>query len=175
VVKKLIVPVLAAMLVAPAAASAAEPVDRGTARAALTRMEQASMQVTNLLNGAKASNDAVKFSCLNDKATQIKSVVNAASETFRKADGLTGAARNEAFAAVLADAETVEQLRNEATQCVGAAEAEQAKAKPGDALARRKAQEFDPLDPRSDASSLGGAGQSVLPAVQAPGAASPTR
>lgn len=174
-VKKLFVPVLAALLAAPSVAAAADAVDRSTARAALTRMEQASMQVTNLVNNAKAANDAIKFGCLNDKATQIKTFVNAASDTFRKGESLSGSARSDAFAAVVADAETVEQLRKEAAECVGAAEAEEAKATPGSSLAQRKARQFDALDPNGDASSQGDAVVPALPAVQAPGAASPTR
>ena len=155
--------------------AAADSVDRGTARAALTRMEQASLQVTNLVNTAKAENDAIKFSCLNDKATQIKTFVGAASDTFGKAEGLQGAARNDAFGSVLADATTVEKLRDEAKGCVGTAEAEQAEGKQGSKVAAGNAKTFDALNPNGTASSLGHAASPVLPAVQAPGAASPTR
>lgn len=175
VVKKFLVPFLATALGVPAVASATDAVDRGTARAALTRMEQAALQVTNLVNQAKADNDAIKYSCLNDKSTQIKTVVQAAGVSFQGAEGLQGAERNAAFQKLIADADAVEQLREEATDCVGAEEAEAARTQPGDALARQKALAFDPLDPRSDAASQGDAPEPALPAVQAPGAASPTR
>ena len=172
--KKSLVTVLGAVLALPTIAGAA---DLGTARAALTRMEQASMQVTNLVNNAKAQNDAIKFSCLNDKATQIKSYVSAASQTLDRGTGLAGDARNDAFDSVIADAATVDKLREEATGCVGTAEAEQAEGKT-EAVADgslKSVKDFDALDPNGTASSLGPALAPVLPSVQAPGAASPTR
>mgnify|MGYP001268701878 CR=1 FL=1 len=170
--KKSLVTVLGAVLALPTIAGAA---DLGTARAALTRMEQASLQVTNLVNNAKAQNDAIKFSCLNDKATQIKSYVNAASQTIERAGSLTGDARSTALDTVIADAATVDKLREEATGCVGTAEAEAAEAKEETVVARKTARDFDALDPNGTASSLGDAHAPVLPAVQAPGAASPAR
>ena len=169
--KKLLVTAFAALLGMPAVAAAA---DLGQARGAVSQMEQASTQVTNLLNNAKASNDAIKFSCLNDKATQIKTLVRDANAGLGKATGLAGAAQEQAIASILADAETVEGLRTAAAECVGVAEAEEAKA---DESKKERAQleQINLLDPTQSATSVGSAPTPSLPAVQQPAPASPTR
>lgn len=171
-VKKLVVTVAACLLAVPAVAAAAGA-DLDAARKAVSEMEQASAQVTTLVNDAKASNDAVKFSCLNDKATQIKSYTKDANTTLARAQGLSGAALEAAIREILADAEAVRKLRAEATECVGVAEAE--KAQPG---AKAKAEEpaFDAIDPLAERNSpLGGSPASSLPAVRSPTEASPTK
>lgn len=124
-VKNLLVIAAAALIAVPAIA-VADASDMSAARAAVAEMEKASNQVQNLLQTAKAQNDAIKVSCLSDKSTEIAGYVKGATETLGRAMGLQGAEAKAAAQSIEADAGTVERLRSEASGCVGVADASEA-------------------------------------------------
>lgn len=150
------------MLIAIPAVAAADT-DMSAARAAVSQMEKASHQVQNLLQTARAQNDALKVSCLSDKSTEISGYVKNATDTLGKAMGLQGAEAQAALRTIENDAGTVERLRSEASACVGVADASEATTEDGDA--------YDALSGNTRSSLTG----STLPAVRMPPAASPVQ
>lgn len=147
------------MIAVPALAAADAASDMRAARASVAQMEKASNQVQNLLQNAKAQNDAIKVSCLSDKSTEIAGYVKGATEALGRADA-------SALQAIESDAGTVERLRTEASACVGVADAEDAEQN-----AEESADAADALTGSTNAS----VGGSTLPSVRVPPAASPVQ
>ncbi|WP_373044307.1 hypothetical protein [Vulgatibacter sp.] len=106
--KKLLTTVSAgALLMAPTVALAAD------AQEAYGAIQTASGRVQTMLNAAKSQNDAIKFSCLNDKATMLKQLQGAADAQLARGTS-TAATELQRMAS------EAQRLQNEAGNCVGA-------------------------------------------------------
>lgn len=186
--KKLTGFILAGLLAAPGLAGASDASEMAAAREAVAQIEQAAQQVGNLATAAKAANDAVKFSCLNDKATQIRSIAQEASGSLSQAMGLTGSALTAKVQGIRGEGAAAQRLRNEAASCVGASDGDDFElAVEEDQADDAEAAEGNPVDPGTSMGTTfadGSAptsgnrpsgGADSLPAVQVPPAASPTK
>jgi hypothetical protein len=168
--KTVIVPMMVAMIGLPTAAFGADEAvsTADSAREAVAEMDEAEAVVGSLLDAAQASNDAIKVSCLGDKATQISGYAAGARKALTRANFVDGTEADATLQGILADAATVQKLRAEANSCVGVDEVAAA-----EAAVRRRAGRSG-----VDAMNLGTATESAeqdgVPVVRSPAPASPT-
>lgn len=149
VVKKLTGPIAAALLVIPSVSTAATRDDADSA------INAAANQITNQIVAAKASNDQVKLSCLNDSLSKVNALRSSAD-----------------FDGAIAQAAA---FKDEASSCVGASDAgdDETSAEKDDAKqdgSGKNTAEVDATDPGTASSAVGNAANSGSSSASAAGA-----
>lgn len=158
---------MAVLLAMPAFASAAGGSDVAAAREAVAEMNQAEAIVEALLQSAKADGDAVKVSCLDDKAKQIRGYAAGGRKALTRASFLSSDEAASTYVGILTDVASVRSLRNDANGCVGADEVAAAE----EEVASKDQKKVEPFELGKPAEAVrSGAG---VP-VRSPAPASPT-
>jgi hypothetical protein len=111
---------------APALERAADVPDAeklSRSRTAVTRMRSVLSEVLGRLEEARATKDVVKLNCVNEKLTQVKGLLRISEQSdvaLQEAVGKKDAtAAEHEYSKVSIAKNKVDQLRNEAEQCIG--------------------------------------------------------